>query len=189
MTNIGKWRNSKKLSGLSILTFVLPSAIHKIALHSYKLAVIQILKLFSVINKFSWINFRFKMVIQIKYKAKLTGILPLTELLHKKQQQLQLLFYRFEITVQNLCSTAMTFPTRITHSFVSWLCDRFFIVLSSQKSSPLLSSTTLPVHFCHFLFCLPLDNIAEYNEFKGYHSTDDSQFYTHTLDQISPVDI
>lgn len=50
------------------------------------------------------------MVIQIKYKAKLTGILPLTELLHKNQQQLQLLFYRFEITVSKPLQYCHDFP-------------------------------------------------------------------------------
>lgn len=48
-----------------------------------------------------------------------------------------------------------------------------------------LSSLPCP----YFLFCLPLDNISEYDEFKGHRGTDDSQFYILTLHQICPLDI
>lgn len=52
-------------------------------------------------------------------------------------------------------------------------------------SFSLFSSLSHP----YFLFCLPLDHVSEYDEFKGHPSTDYSQFDILTLHQISPMDI
>lgn len=69
----------------------------------------------------------------------------------------------------------------------SFLC---FVIQQNFISSSILcyAFSPFPSLPCpYFLFCLPVDKVSEYDEFKGHHDTDGSQFHILALHHISPV--
>lgn len=165
----------------SILMFVLSSAIHKV----------HITQIWTS-NKAGIFRFSYSLPTRrnkgVKQKEELTEILPLSYF--TEYLKLQLLFYRFKISFKTFAvpSWLSSLGHLLLLFFIFWsflycviqlnITSSFFLRYTSSAflSLPFLSP------WIYLIF------ISEYDEFKGHHSTDDSQFYICALHPISPVD-